>query len=218
MSAPIRVLLVDDEPLVRRGLRAILESDPGIEVVGEAADGAAALTSTRSLSPDVVCMDVRMPGVDGIRATELLLALDPAPRVLVVTTFESDEYVFDALRAGASGFLLKRADADQVVTAVRAVAAGESLLFPESVRRLAVRYAPAQARYAGPALTPRESEVLALTARGMSNPEIAGELVLGVETVRTHVANVLAKLGARDRTQAVVIAYESGLVPSRRLQ
>ncbi|MBW9207811.1 response regulator transcription factor [Mumia sp. zg.B53] len=217
MSAPIRVLLVDDEPLVRRGLRAILESDPGIEVVGEAADGAAALTSTRSLSPDVVCMDVRMPGVDGIRATELLLALDPAPRVLVVTTFESDEYVFEALRAGASGFLLKRADADQVVTAVRAVAAGESLLFPESVRRLAVRHAPAQPTYAGPALTPRESEVLALAARGMSNPEIAGELVLGVETVRTHVANVLAKLGARDRTQAVVIAYESGLVPHGRL-
>ncbi|WP_370616909.1 response regulator transcription factor [Mumia sp. Pv 4-285] len=216
MSTPIRVLLVDDEPLVRRGLRAILESDAGIEVVGEAADGAAALASARSLTPDVVCMDVRMPGVDGIRATELVLALEPAPRVLVVTTFESDEYVFDALRVGASGFLLKRADADQVVAAVRAVAAGESLLFPESVRRMAVRHAPAQTTYRGPALTPRETEVLTLVSRGMSNPEIATELVLGVETVRTHVANVLSKLGARDRTQAVVVAYETGLVSTAR--
>ncbi|KAA1424737.1 response regulator transcription factor [Mumia zhuanghuii] len=212
MSATVRVLLVDDEPLVRRGLRAILENDPGIDVVGEAGDGAAALAAARSLTPDVVCMDVRMPGVDGIRATELVLALDAAPRVLVVTTFESDDYVFDALRAGASGFLLKRADADEVVAAVRAVAAGESLLFPESVRRMAVRHAPARSTYEGPALTPRETEVLTLVARGMSNPEIAQELVLGVETVRTHVANVLGKLGARDRTQAVVIAYESGLV------
>jgi DNA-binding NarL/FixJ family response regulator len=212
MSAAVRVLLVDDEPLVRRGLRAILQSDPEIEVVGEAGDGAEALASTRSLKPDVVCMDVRMPGVDGIRATELVLALDPPPSVLVVTTFESDEYVLDALRAGASGFLLKRADADQVVAAVRAVAAGESLLFPESVRRMVLRHGPARTTYDGPALTPRESEVLALVARGMSNPEIADALVLGVETVRTHVANVLAKLGARDRTQAVVIAYEAGLV------
>ncbi|MGH1564232.1 response regulator [Mumia sp. DW29H23] len=216
MTTTIRVLLVDDEPLVRRGLRAILESDPAIEVVGEAGDGAAALASARSLAPDVVCMDVRMPGVDGIRATELVLALDPAPRVLVVTTFESDDYVFDALRAGASGFLLKRADAEQVVAAVRAVAAGESLLFPESVRRLALRHGPARTTYDGPALTPREAEVLALVARGLSNPEIAAELVLGVETVRTHVANVLAKLGARDRTQAVVVAYETGLVPAGR--
>ncbi|QMW66341.1 response regulator transcription factor [Mumia sp. ZJ1417] len=216
MNGTIRVLLVDDEPLVRRGLRAILESDPEIEVVGEAGDGAAALASARSLSPDVVCMDVRMPDVDGIRATELVLTLDPAPRVLVVTTFESDDHVFDALRAGASGFLLKRADADQVVAAVRAVAAGESLLFPESVRRIALRHGTARISYGGPALTPREAEVLALVARGMSNPEIATALVVGVETVRTHVANVLAKLGARDRTQAVVIAYETGLVAAGR--
>lgn len=215
MTGTVRVVLVDDEPLVRRGLRAILESDPEIEVVGEAGDGAAALSVARRLSPDVVCMDVRMPDVDGIRATELVLTLDPAPRVLVVTTFESDDHVFDALRAGASGFLLKRADADEVVAAVRAVAAGESLLFPESVRRMALRHT-ARASYEGPALTPRETEVLTLVARGLSNPEIAEALVVGVETVRTHVANVLAKLGARDRTQAVVIAYETGLVATGR--
>ena len=205
MTGTVRVVLVDDEPRVRRGLRAILESDPEIEVVGEAGDGAAALSVARRLSPDV----------DGIRATELVLTLDPAPRVLVVTTFESDDHVFDALRAGASGFLLKRADADEVVAAVRAVAAGESLLFPESVRRMALRHT-ARASYEGPALTPRETEVLTLVARGLSNPEIAETLVVGVETVRTHVANVLAKLGARDRTQAVVIAYETGLVATGR--
>lgn len=208
----IRVLLVDDEPLVRHGLRAILAGEPDIEVVGEAGDGAEALGAARRHQPDVVCMDVRMPGVDGLRATELVLGLPTPPRVLVVTTFESDDYVRDALLAGASGFLLKRASADQVVAAVRAVAAGDSLVFPEAVRRLATRSRPKP--WEGPPLTPREQDVLALVARGMTNAEIAVALTVGVETVRTHVANLLAKLGARDRTQAVVLAYDRGLVPS----
>jgi DNA-binding NarL/FixJ family response regulator len=207
----IRVLLADDEPLVRHGLRAILDTEPDLEVVAEAGDGAEALGQARRHRPDVVCMDVRMPGVDGLRATELVLALPEPPRVLVVTTFESDDAVRGALLAGASGFLLKRASADQVVAAVRTVAAGESLVFPEAVRRLATRHRPAA--WDGPALTARESEVLALVARGMTNAEIAAALVLGVETVRTHVAKLLAKLGARHRTQAVVIAYGAGLVP-----
>lgn len=207
----IRVLVVDDEPLVRHGLRAILANEPDIDVVGEAGDGAEAVSAARRHAPDVVCMDVRMPGVDGLRATELVLGLPSPPRVLVVTTFESDDHVRDALLAGASGFLLKRANADQVVAAVRAVAAGDSLVFPEAVRRLATRRRPK--RWEGPALTPRESDVLALVARGMTNAEIALALTVGVETVRTHVANVLAKLGARDRTQAVVLAYDRGLVP-----
>ncbi|WP_153393738.1 response regulator transcription factor [Ornithinicoccus halotolerans] len=214
-APPIRVLVADDEPLVRQGLRTILETEPDITVVAEAADGAEALTQARRYSPDVACVDVRMPGVDGIRATERLLALDPAPRVLVVTTFDADDYVFAALRAGAAGFLLKRSTAEAIVTAVRTVAAGEHLVFPEAVRALALQHAPEPRRWAGPALTEREQQVLEGVARGLSNAEIAGELVLGVETVRTHVARLLAKLGARDRTQAVVIAYQSGLVPLR---
>ena len=211
----ISVVLVDDEPMVRQGLRMILESDPGLRVVGEAGDGAEAVAVVRATRPEVVCMDVRMPGVDGIRATELLLALDPAPRVLVVTTFSSDDHVFDALRAGAAGFLLKRAGADEVVSAVRAVAAGDQLLYPEAVRTLALRHLRPLTDPAAFDLTAREREVLGLVAAGMSNAEIAAHLVLGVETVRTHVARVLAKLGARDRTQAVVIAYTRGLVPVR---
>lgn len=209
---PITVVLVDDEPIVRQGLRSILETEPDLDVVGEAGDGAAALSVVRSKRPTVVCMDVRMPEVDGIRATELVLALPDPPKVLVVTTFESDEYVFDALRAGASGFLLKRADADQLIGAIRTVAAGTSLLFPASIRRLAAA-APTRERFSGPALTHREQEVLELVATGMTNAEIAADLVVGVETVRSHVANLLGKLGARDRTQAVVIAYSTGLVP-----
>ncbi|MFW6600310.1 response regulator [Propionibacteriaceae bacterium Y2011] len=207
----ITVLLVDDEPLVRQGMHMIMEAEPDLSVVGEAGDGAAALAQTRRLRPDVVCMDVRMPEVDGIRATELVLGLPDPPKVLVITTFEHDEYVHDALAVGASGFLLKRATADQLVQAVRTVATGDSLLFPAAVRDLA-RPRASTTRYDGPALTPRESEVLALVATGRSNAEIAGELYVGVETVRTHVASVLAKLGARDRTQAVVIAYTTGLV------
>jgi DNA-binding NarL/FixJ family response regulator len=208
-----RVLLVDDDALIRAGVRAVLGAEPDLEVVGEAADGAEVVPLARRLRPDVVLMDVRMPAVDGIRATELLLRGDDAPRVLVLTTFENDEYVYDALRAGAAGFLLKRVPPQEIVDAVRLVARGDSLLFPASIRRLAERYGPAGGpRPALPDLTAREAEVLSLVAAGRTNAEIAAELVLGHETVKTHVANLLAKLGARDRTQAVIAAYESGFV------
>lgn len=210
---PTRIVLVDDEPMVRQGLRMILESEPGLHVVGEASDGAEAIPVVRRTTPDLVCMDVRMPGLDGIRTTELLLALDRPPRVLVVTTFSSDDHVFDALRAGAAGFLLKRASAAEVVAAVRAVAAGDQLLYPEAVRTLALRHLPARPAAGLGALTAREQEVLGLLAQGLTNREIADHLVVGVETVRTHVANLLAKMGARDRTQAVVLAYTRGWVP-----
>lgn len=206
----VRVLLADDEPLVRGGMRLILDAEPDLVVVGEAGDGAEAVALARQTRPDVVCMDVRMPGVDGIRATELVLRLPAPPRVLVVTTFEHDEHVLDALQAGASGFLLKRAGADEMVQAVRTVAVGQSLLFPDAVRRL-VRARPRPD--AGAArLTAREREVLALVAEGLTNAEIAAALVVGVETVRTHVASALGKLGARDRTQAVIRAYRSGQI------
>ncbi|MFD5812911.1 response regulator [Streptomyces sp. NPDC059618] len=216
---PVTVLLVDDEPLVRAGLRAVLEAQPDIEVVGEAADGAAVIPLIRRLRPDVVAMDVRMPLMDGIEATRAVLrtVADP-PKILVVTTFENDEYVYEALRAGADGFLLKRARPAEIVHAVRLVAEGESLLFPASVRRLAADYgddgagAAARAVMERAALTEREAEVLRLMARGMSNAEIAARLVVGTETVKSHVSSVLAKLGARDRTQAVIAAYESGFV------
>ncbi|MER7171919.1 response regulator transcription factor [Streptomyces mesophilus] len=212
---PITVLLVDDEPLVRAGLRAVLEAQPDIEVVGEAADGAAVVPLVRSLRPDVVAMDVRMPLLDGIEATRAVLrSVDAPPKILVVTTFENDEYVYDALRAGADGFLLKRARPAEIVHAVRLVAEGESLLFPAAVRSLAAEYgsAPARAAMERAALTEREAAVLRLMARGMSNAEIAADLVVGAETVKSHVSAVLAKLGARDRTQAVIAAYESGFV------
>ena len=215
MAEPITVLLADDEPLVRQGLRTILESEPDIVVVGEAGDGAEALAETRRHHPDIVCMDVRMPGIDGIRATEHVLALPDPPRVLVVTTFDSDDYVFAALRAGASGFILKRTRADVIITAVRTVAAGESIVFPQAVRDLALQHADPMDGYDGPELTQREHEVLKLVAQGLTNAEIAAELILGVETVRTHMSRLLGKLGARDRTQAVVIAYQTGLVPLR---
>jgi DNA-binding NarL/FixJ family response regulator len=209
-DTPVRVLVADDEPLVRSGLRLILDAEPDIEVVGEAGDGAQAVELARALRPDVVCMDVRMPGVDGLRATELVLRLPEPPRVLVVTTFEHDGYVLDALTVGASGFLLKRAGADEMVQAVRTVAVGQSLLYPQALRDL-VRTRP-RATAGAPVLTPREREVLGLVAQGMTNAEIAAALVVGVETVRTHVASVLAKLQARDRTQAVVLGYRAGLV------
>jgi DNA-binding NarL/FixJ family response regulator len=216
---PVAVLLVDDEPLVRVGLRAVLEAQPDIEVVGEAADGAAVIPLVRRLRPDVVVMDVRMPLLDGIEATRAVLrTVDRPPRILVVTTFENDEYVYEALRAGAAGFLLKRARPAEIVHAVRLVAEGESLLFPASVRRLAAEFGPdggnsaARAVLERAALTDREAEVLRLMARGLSNAEIAGRLMVGTETVKSHVSAVLAKLGARDRTQAVIAAYESGFV------
>ncbi|MFH8493378.1 response regulator transcription factor [Streptomyces coeruleorubidus] len=216
---PVTVLLVDDEPLVRAGLRAVLEAQPDIEVVGEAADGASVIPLVRRLRPDVVAMDVRMPLLDGIEATRALLrTVDDPPRILVVTTFENDEYVYEALRAGADGFLLKRARPAEIVHAVRLIAEGESLLFPASVRQLAAEYGDdggnraARAAMERAQLTEREGEVLRLMARGLSNAEIAARLVVGTETVKSHVSAVLAKLGARDRTQAVIAAYESGFV------
>ena len=211
-GSPIRVLIVDDDELVRVGLRAIVDAEPDLQVVGEAADGAEVVPLAARSRPDVVLMDVRMPAIDGIQATRRLLAAsrDP-PRVLVITTFENDDYVYDALRAGASGFLLKRARPAEVVEAIRVAARGESLLFPAALRRLvAGRGGGDRLRDAG--LTDREADVLRRMAAGLSNAEIAAELVVSVETVKTHVGNVLAKLGARDRTQAVIAAYESGFV------
>jgi DNA-binding NarL/FixJ family response regulator len=214
----IRVLLVDDQPLLRTGFRLILQTEPDIEVVGEAGDGEVAVSQARALRPDVVLMDIRMPRVDGIEATRRLAALDPAPRVLVLTTYDLDEYVVESLRAGASGFLLKDAPADDLVDAVRVVHRGEAVVAPRVTRRLLDRFArqlPAADAVPVaplPSLTEREHEVLLLVARGLSNAEIAAELVLSETTVKTHVSNVLTKLGLRDRVQAVVLAYERGLV------
>ncbi|MFD6168529.1 response regulator [Streptomyces coeruleorubidus] len=212
---PIRVVLADDERMVRTALRAILSAEPDLEVVGEAATGAEAVSVVRDLRPDVVLMDVRMPEIDGIRATEQILAtLDEPPRIVVVTTFENDSYVYDALRAGAAGFLLKRADADALVQAVRLVARSDSLLFPAAVRTLATEHA--RAHPAPPAwvarLTGRERQVLRHMAEGLTNAEIARRMEVGPATVKSHVAAVLAKTGARDRTQAVIAAYEAGFL------
>ncbi|MFI9805451.1 response regulator [Streptomyces sp. NPDC052301] len=213
--APIRIVLADDERMVRTALRAILSAEPGLEVAGEAATGAEAVSVVRELRPDVVLMDVRMPQVDGIRATEQILATtERPPRVIVVTTFENDSYVYDALRAGAAGFLLKRSDADTLVQAVRLVARTDSLLFPSAVRALAARHARAAAPSAPwvSKLTGRERDVLRHMADGLTNAEIARRLDVGPATVKTHVAAVLAKTGARDRTQAVIAAYETGFL------
>ncbi|WP_461030920.1 response regulator transcription factor, partial [Streptomyces sparsus] len=206
----VRIVLADDDRLVREALAAILGAEPDLEVVGEAASGAEAVSVVRALRPDVVLMDVRMPGVDGIRATEQLLrSLRPPPRIVVVTTFENDAYVYEALRAGASGFLLKRSGADELVQAVRLVARSDCLLFPAAVRALAARHAAREPRDTlGGRLTGREAQVLRLMAEGLSNAEIADRLLVGAQTVKTHVASVLAKTGARDRTQAVIAAYE----------
>ncbi|MFG3551104.1 response regulator [Streptomyces sp. NPDC047725] len=211
--APIRIVLADDERMVRTALRAILSAEADLEVAGEAATGAEAVSVVRDTRPDVVLMDVRMPEVDGIRATERILAtLDEPPRVVVLTTFENDSYVYDALRAGAAGFLLKRADADTLVQAVRLVARSDTLLFPSAVRALAAEHIrPASAPPAWVArLTEREGEVLRLLATGLTNAEIARRMGVGPATVKTHVASVLAKTGTRDRTQAALRAYEAG--------
>jgi DNA-binding NarL/FixJ family response regulator len=211
----IRVLLADDQRLVRSGFRMILRDDPELEVVGEAGDGEEAVTLAGDLRPDVVLMDVRMPNVDGIEATRRILAgAEPHPRVLVLTTFDLDEYVFAALRAGASGFLLKDAPEEQLGAAIRVAAEGGSMFAPSVTRRLIERFA-AIGEAPAPALdelTARELEVLRLLARGLSNSEIAAELVVSEHTVKTHVARVLGKLDLRDRVQAVVLAYECGLV------
>lgn len=213
----VRVALVDDEELVRTGLRAIIDAEPELSVVAEAADGAEVPGLLRH-RPDVLLMDVRMPAIDGIQATRHVLATAAAPpKILVITTFDNDDYVYDALRAGASGFLLKRSRPDEITQAIRLVAHGDSLLFPAAIRRLAARHAPGRdAPGLGRAgLTAREAEVLRLMARGLSNAEIAETFVVGLETVKTHVGNALTKLAARDRTQAVIIAYESGFINPR---
>jgi DNA-binding NarL/FixJ family response regulator len=212
----IRVLIADDQSLVRAGFRLVLENHPDIEVVGEASNGHEAVHSAGRLDPDVVLMDIRMPELDGIAATRQITSRHRA-RVLVLTTYDLDEYVYDALQAGASGFLLKDTPPAQLADGIRAVASGEALLAPTVTRRLIEEFArlgpPRRARPGGlDELTPRELEVLRLLARGMSNAEIADALVLGDTTVKTHVAHVLSKLGLRDRVQAVVLAYESGLV------
>lgn len=211
----IRVVLVDDEPLIRSGLTAVIGAEPDLQVVGQAADGSEVLDLVGRTSPHVVLMDIRMPRVDGIAATRALVRAGSASRVLVLTTFANDDHVFDALAAGADGFLLKRSSPEEVLHGIRTVARGESLLFPDAVRELARRHV----RGAGPAgapelarLTVREREVLRLMAEGRSNAEIAAELVVGLETARSHVSAILAKTGVRDRTQAVVLAYRSGFV------
>ncbi len=213
----VSVLLADDQELVRTGLRTILEGQEDIEVVGEADDGGQAVESARRLRPDVVVMDVRMPTMDGLEATRRIGSEPDAPRVLVLTTFDLDEYVYEALRAGASGFLLKGAPADQLVHAVRVVSGGEALISPSITRRLIDEFArrPRQDS-TSPAvldeLTARERDVLDLIAKGRSNPEIAEELVVSAATVKTHVAHILMKLGVRDRVQAVILLYESGAI------
>jgi DNA-binding NarL/FixJ family response regulator len=225
VSAPpgvLRVVVVDDHQVVRTGFAELLRTQPDFTVAGTASDGAEAVRICRELRPDVVLMDVRMPIMDGIDATRQLVGSEPdGPRIIILTTFDLDEYVYDALRAGASGFLLKDVTAERLFDAVRVVAAGEALLAPTVTRRLISEFAllrptpvaPSSAALA--ALTSRETEVLRLVAEGLSNPEIAARLVVADETVKTHVSRMLSKLGLRDRTQAVVTAYESGLVVPR---
>jgi DNA-binding NarL/FixJ family response regulator len=211
----IRVVIADDQELVRTGFRVILNAEPDIEVVGEAGDGRQAVEAARTRC-DVVLMDIRMPNLDGIEATRRIATRADAPRVLILTTFDLDEYVYEALRAGASGFLLKDAGADELLHGVRVVAAGDALLSPSITRRLIEDYARRPPRRERPEaladLTPRELEVLRLIARGRSNAEIAATLVVGDATVKTHVARIFAKLDLHDRAQAVIAAYESGLV------
>jgi DNA-binding NarL/FixJ family response regulator len=216
---PVRVLIADDDGLMRAGLRGVLSSDATIEVVGEAGDGRDAVYRTRMLKPDVVLMDVRMPDLDGIAATRRLLADEPAVRVVILTTFEEDDYIFGALSAGASGFLLKRTSPEDLIAAIHTIAAGDSLLSPSVTSRVIAR----MARQPGPdasrdarldELTPREREVLRLVARGLSNGEIAASLTIEESTVKTHTRRILTKLGVRDRVQAVIFAYETGVTPA----
>jgi DNA-binding NarL/FixJ family response regulator len=214
---PITVVIADDQRMIRSGLRVILDTEPGIMVVAEAGDGNEAIELVRRHRPAVALLDIRMPVLDGLKAARKILAQSPGTRVLILTTFDADEYVYEALRAGASGFLLKDSPADQLVTAVRSIAAGDALIDPVVTRRLISRFTlasqgpvelPAELRQ----LTAREREVLRLVARGLSNVEIAGELVVEENTVKTHVSRILMKLGLRDRVQAVVLAYELGFV------
>ncbi|MBX9397503.1 response regulator transcription factor [Streptomyces sp. TRM72054] len=217
-SGTIRVLIADDQQMVRQGFTVLLNAQPDIDVIGQAVDGLDAVAKVADLTPDVVLMDIRMPELGGIEATRRITAATPQIKVLVLTTFDLDEYVYEALRAGASGFLLKDASADQLAEAVRVVAAGDALLAPGITRRLIAEFsrlegpprAPLKERVGD--LTERETEVLALIARGLSNAEIAQHLVVAEQTVKTHVGRILVKLGLRDRTQAAVFAYESGLV------
>jgi DNA-binding NarL/FixJ family response regulator len=213
----IRLLIVDDQELVRTGFRLFLETQDDLEVVGEAGDGNEAIERARALRPDVVLMDIRMPRMDGVEATARLTEIEPPPRVLVLTTFDLDEYVFGALRAGAAGFLLKDAPRERLIEAIRVVHAGDALLSPSITRRLVEDFAARGERREPPAelleeLTPREREVLVLVARGLSNAEIAERLVVTDATVKSHVGSILMKLGLRDRVQAVVFAYEHGIV------
>ncbi|MET7432941.1 MULTISPECIES: response regulator [Streptomyces] len=220
MTTPLRVLLVDDQPMIRTGFRYILEAEPGLTVVGESADGRAAVRDARALQPDVVLMDIRMPGTNGIDATRQLLDSTSDTRVIILTTFDLDEHVLDALRAGASGFLVKDGPAESLVDAVRTVAAGDAVIAPRVTRRLLDRFAALEVAPPQPpaglrALTARERDTLHAMARGLSNAEIAAEFSVAETTVKTHVANVLGKLALRDRIQAVILAYETGLVSRR---
>ena len=210
----IRIVVADDQPLVRTGLRMILDAEPDIDIVAEASNGNEAVAAAAAHAPDVILMDVRMPELDGIEATRAITAVDEPPRVLVLTTFDLDEIVYDALRAGASGFLLKDAPEDRLIGAIRVVADGGSLFAPSVTRRLIEEFAkrPEKSAHNLADLTERENEVLRMVARGLSNAEIATELFVSENTVKTHVTRILMKLGLRDRVQAVVVAYESGLV------
>jgi DNA-binding NarL/FixJ family response regulator len=213
MTAPLRIALIDDEALIRSGFAAVIGAEPDLDVVAEGADGIDAVAIARSGRADVLLMDVRMPKVDGIEATERIVSeLADPPKILVVTTFDNDDYVWQALRAGADGFLLKRTRLEDLLAAVRLVARTDALLFPESVRRLAAARPVRKPPKGIAELSEREREVLTLAARGLSNAEIAAELFLGRETVKTHLSSVYTKLGVRDRTQAVIAAYEGGLV------
>jgi RNA polymerase sigma factor (sigma-70 family) len=220
MTDTVRVLIADDDDLMRAGLKAVLSSDPGIELVGEAADGRAAIELVRELQPHVVLMDVRMPDVDGIAATRELAATAPETKVLLLTTFEQDDYIFGGLAAGAAGFLLKRTTPEDLISAIHTVAAGDFLLSPSVTKRVITEMANAprrdeRARERLEVLTPREQEVLVLIGRGLSNGEIATELVVEESTVKTHVKRILQKLQLRDRVHAVIVAYESGLLGER---